>query len=486
MNNNIAFQKCINPDCNTTYEVNRQLTKCEKCGNLLDVMYNWESYKQLKSVLLNAFSERKNDKGNIFNQSGVWRFRELLPFFGNIDNYEEYSKVLVSLDGAEGNTKPFHLSQVGKYVMGKVRFDNNEKKVIETSTELLSSDEQEFMRNNFYLQFEGANPTGSFKDNGMAAGFTHAKMLGVRKVGCASTGNTSSAVAAYAANEKWQAVVFIGKEKIALGKLAQTLEYGATTVQIEGGDFDDAMAQIADVASDINLYLMNSINPFRLEGQKTIIFRVLDGLNWEVPDWIVVPGGNLGNSSAFGKAFMELKELGLIDKIPRIAIINATGANTLYRLFNEKGLRWNKGHVDDKIIEEHYATLDKENIKAKTSASAIEILKPVNLKKALRSLEFTNGVVEQVTDEEIAHAKAIVGRNGFGCEPASAATVAGTKKLFEKGIIKLNDKVVGILTGHQLKDPNATINYHSDSNNIFANTPITVTNSREDIISALK
>jgi len=206
---------------------------------------------------------------------------------------------------------------------------------------------------------------------------------------------------------------------------------------------------------------MNSLNPFRLEGQKAIMYRVLEGLNWEPPDWVVVPGGNLGNSSAFGKAFAELHQLGLIPRIPRVAIINSTGADALDRLVNQAGLRWNGGAVDDAAIAAFYTQMDAEKRKAHTLASAIEINRPVNLDKALRTLEVTNGVVRAVPDEAILDAKAQVGACGFGCEPASAASVAGARLLREQGVIARGERVVCILTGHLLKDPDATVGYHA-------------------------
>jgi threonine synthase len=451
-----AYTQCIIPSCGRTYPIHEVRTECEKCGNLLDVKYKSDVSPKLKNV----FYERRNHEGNIFDESGVWRFRELINFVDiNTEDYDEYSKILVSLDGDEGKTKPFHLTKVAEFVG-------------------LKSD-------NFWLQFEGNNPTGSFKDNGMSTAFTHAKMLGIKKVACASTGNTASSAAAFAANEWMEAIIFIGEGKIAKGKLAQILDYGAKVIQIKG-DFDDAMARVKELAKKNIVYIVNSINPYRIEGQKTMMHRVLDYLDWNVPDWIVVPGGNLGNTSAFGKAFMELYEWGWIQKIPRIAVVNAEGANTFYRLFNEKNLRWNKGNVDDEIIKNYQSYLQRNGLKAKTKASAIEILKPVNLKKAIRTLEFTNGIVAQVSDKQMLDARAIVGRNGFGCELASAATVAGIKKLVKEDIIEKDETVVGILTGHMLKDPNTIITYHLNSKNKFANTPIVVENDPKLIAKVVK
>jgi threonine synthase len=245
---------------------------------------------------------------------------------------------------------------------------------------------------------------------------------------------------------------------------------------------------------------MNSVNPFRLEGQKAIMYRVLESLGWEVPDWIVVPGGNLGNSSAFGKAFAELLELGLIKKVPRLAVINAAGADTLYRLVNDEGLCWNGGKVDDAKIDRFYAEMDAAGRHAKTLASAIEINRPVNLKKCLRALDLMRGVVERVTDQEILDAKAQVGRGGLGCEPASAASLAGTRKLVERGLIDPAERVVCILTGHLLKDPTATVAYHTKTDAelaetygdygvrtaAFANRPIVVEDNMDAIVKAME
>jgi threonine synthase len=407
--------------------------------------------------LQETFSERLNHHQNIFNESGVWRYRELLNFAGvNTEDYSDYSKKLVSLDGAEGRTKPYHLTRVANYVGVKTE--------------------------NFWLQFEGDNPTGSFKDNGMASAFTHARMVGAKKVVCASTGNTSSSAAAFAANElDMEALILVGEGKIAKGKLAQSLAYGAKVLQVKG-DFDVAMSMVQALAKKSPIYVVNSLNAFRLEGQKTMMFRVLDYLRWEVPDWIVFPGGNLGNTSAFGKAFMELYEYGWIKKKPRMAVVVAEGAPTLSDLYNELEVRWNKGCVDNSLIDDYYTEVEIKGIKAKTRASAIEILKPVNLKKALRTLEFTDGVVTKVSDEAIMDAMAMVSKNGFGCEPASAATVAGTKKLVAKGVIKPDETVVGIATGHILKDVTAIVDYHFNPENRFANTPITLEPNIKEIL----
>jgi threonine synthase len=390
--------------------------------------------------------------------SGVWRFRELLPFVDrkNMVTIGEGRTLLHQADGlaAAMDHRPGHL----------------------------------------FLQYEGFNPSGSFKDNGMAAAFSMARQLGRRRVACASTGNTSAAMALYAANgarsgEPVQAVVFVGSGKIAFGKLSQALDYGALTLQIEG-DFDACMARVAEAAQRLGLYVMNSVNPFRLEGQKTIMYRVLEGLNWEVPDWVIVPGGNLGNCSAFGKAFLELHNLGLIDRIPRLAIINASGAATLSYLVNEVGVVWNEGRIDHTSIAARYRHMDDNHLKAQTVASAIEIARPVNLSKALRAIAISNGIVRDVSDSVILDHKALIGRHGFGCEPASAASLAGLRMLREEGVISADDRVVCILTGHGLKDPDATVQYHVGTEGDpprgpHANTPIPVADDLDAICAAI-
>jgi threonine synthase len=244
---------------------------------------------------------------------------------------------------------------------------------------------------------------------------------------------------------------------------------------------------------------MNSVNPFRLEGQKSIMLRILEARDWQPPDWIIVPGGNLGNCSAFAKAYMELKELGLVKKVPRLAVINAAGANTLNVLVNQRGVKWNAGRFDSALIQEHYASLDEANYYPHTVASAIEISRPVNLPKALRALDFMNGVVREVTDDQILEHRAMVARWGFGCEPASAASVAGLRKLLADKTISPGESVVCILTGHELKDPNVTVMYHTGIDmkraqdfaphtpvhGKLSNQPVPVADDLEAIIKAL-
>lgn len=435
---------------------------CPLCGNLLDVVYDWDRLPVPRS--LREFEEAWGRRADPHAFSGVWRFHRLLPFapLEKCVTVGEGQTLLRSSEGVAAYTgvRPGRL----------------------------------------FLQYEGMNPSGSFKDNGMSAAFTHARCNGATRAACASTGNTSASLALYCSVTRlMKGIIFVGSGKIAYGKLSQALDYGALTVQI-AGDFDDAMARVQEVSRELGIYLVNSVNPFRLEGQKTIMYRVLEALRWEVPDWIVVPGGNLGNSSAFGKAFIELRQLGLIDRVPRLAIINAAGANTLYRLVEKHGLRWNGGSPDQNLVRCFYQEMDAEHRRAKTIASAIEINRPVNLLKCLRALEVCQGVVREVTDQEILDAKAQVGASGFGCEPASAASVAGAKQLVAEGVIGRDERVVCILTGHQLKDPDATVAYHATDQEMFnrvlgsrgvsraafANRAVAVSNNLDEIVKAIQ
>ncbi|SFJ18089.1 threonine synthase [Planctomicrobium piriforme] len=458
MSSDVAFQSSIGAGPSFTYGIDEVLTACPRSGKLLDVQYDWNRVPVPSS--LKEFEARWSRRGNPLDFSGVWRFRELLPFAP--DNQ------IVTI--GEGQTILQNSPQVARYAG--------------MNTGCL------------FLQYEGLNPSGSFKDNGMTAASTHARMVGAKVAACASTGNTSASLAIYAGvTGLFKVIVFVGSGKIAYGKLSQALDYGALTLQIEG-DFDDALKQVQAVSKEAGIYLCNSVNPFRLEGQKSIMYRVLEGLGWEIPDWIVVPGGNLGNSSAFGKAFIELKQLGLIDRIPRLAVINAAGANTLYELYEKGGLRWNNGSPDEALVDSFYRSMDSENRRAKTLASAIEINRPVNLEKCLRALDACDGVVREVSDEDILDAKAQVGAGGFGCEPASGASVAGAKLLRQQGIIAPSDRVVCILTGHQLKDPSATVHYHAgngqtggsgaDSAEKFQNRPVAVPNNMETILDVIR
>jgi len=463
----LAYQQCISPTCGATYDVGEVLTSCKTCGDLLDVKYHWDRANAPKKLSdLEKYWSQRHDP---LRFSGVWRFHDLLPF----------PKPEAVVTVGEGQT----LLQKADSVANFVGLDQGK----------------------LLLQYEGMNPSGSFKDNGMVAACTHARATGAKRAACASTGNTSASLAMYCSVSKlMRAVIFIGSGKISYGKLSQALDYGALTVQITG-DFDDAMQRVKEVCPRLGIYLVNSVNPFRLKGQKTIMFRVLEALRWNTPDWVVVPGGNLGNSSAFGKAFAELLELGLIKKAPRLAIINAAGANTLYELYENRGLRWHESKdykpevQGGNVSSGYYDELDQSGAKASTIASAIEINRPVNLNKCLRALHVCDGVVREVDDQQILDAKAQVGAGGMGCEPASAASVAGAKLLREEGVIGKDEQVVCILTGHLLKDPTATVAYHTTDQKqfdevlgsrgvkraSFANRAVQVPNDLDEIIKAI-
>ena len=285
------------------------------------------------------------------------------------------------------------------------------------------------------LKHEGHNPTGSFKDRGMTVALTQARRIGARAVACASTGNTSASLSAYAAQAGIPAFVFVPDGRVAAGKLAQTMAYGARTLRIRG-DFDDCLRLAREASDELGVYLVNSVNPFRVEGQKTIVLELLQQLGWRAPDWIALPAGNLGNTSAFGKALVEAHRLGLIERIPRLLAVQAAGAAPFARGFAE-----------------HFAS--RVRVQAETRATAIRIGDPASWDRAVKAIRATNGAVESVSDDEIFAAKRVVDRCGVGCEPASAASVAGVRALVARGVIGRDERVVAILTGHLLKDPSA-------------------------------
>jgi len=415
-------------DCQTEYAIDQVRYACDACGGLLDVVHDWSNVRFAHE----QFDSRLGTLRAPFN-SGVWRYRELI--YPDVD-------ISVIVSKPEGNTNLYPVPRLAEWA-GVRRL---------------------------HLKHEGENPTGSFKDRGMTGGVTQARVLGMERVACASTGNTSAALASYAALAGMEGIIFLQNKQIALGKLAQGLAYGATCLRIDA-DFDRNLELVREVSERLNIYVLNSVNPFRLEGQKSIIIEAVQQLGWQVPDWIVCPGGNLGNSSAFGKALKELYDLGLIDRIPRLAIIQADGASPLYHSYKS-------------------GFADYTPVKAETIATAIKIGNPVNYQKAVRTLQWTDGVVESVTDQEIMDAKALIDRAGIGCEPASACSLAGTRKLAAAGIIRSNETVVGILTGHVLKDPDATIGYHSntleDISPTYPNRLLQAGNSIEEIIALLE
>src|SRR5881296_4368358 len=396
-----AQLRCIG--CGSVLQSAGRNFRCPDCDDLLEVTYpGWKcADTALRPQDLKAsWTERRKSSAYV-DQSGVWRFRELLPVPSG----------LASL--SEGNTPVYELPNCAR----------------STGVEAL------------FAKHQGMNPTGSFKDTGMTVAATFARLEGFRWVACASTGNTSASMAAYAARGGMRSVVLIPEGQVSWGKLSQALDYGAVTCQLKT-DFDGCMRVLNEVVQRMPVCLLNSVNPYRLEGQKTAAIELLEQFNWEAPDHIIVPGGNLGNSSAIGKACMEMKELGLISRLPKISIIQAEGANPLVRAMRENGGK------------------KLSPMRADTMATAIRIGNPASWKKAVRVLEATGGTVEQVSEIEIALAKAEIGADGIGCEPASAVTLAGLKKLVKQGFIKRNESVVLILTGHMLKDPDFTIKFH--------------------------
>lgn len=384
------------------------------------------------------FRERRASNTPL-DQSGVWRYRELSPFLN------DYAHVVTL---REGNTPLLDAPLAAEY--GGL--------------------------NQIAFKHQGFNPTGSFKDNGMTCGVAQARRLGMRRVACVSTGNTSASMAAYAAAAGIEALIFLPNGNISFGKLAQALEYGAKTLEVEA-NFDQILALVRTLADRLGIYLLNSMNPFRIEGQKTIMFEMLDQRDWRVPDWVVLPGGNLGNVSAFGKGLREAREAGLIDRLPRLALIQAEGSAPFYD-FVQNGAREFRPVA-----------------KPETLATAIRIGDPVSWPKALHEIRSADGVVEKVSEQEIADAKAIIGRCGIGCEPASAATLAGIRKLTASGVIERDADVVAVLTGNVLKDPDYIYRYHTGKleapggvkiRSTYGNQSIVVPNDADRLVELLK
>jgi threonine synthase len=404
-----SLQCCIEPSCAATYPLSDPRYVCSRCGGLLDIK---TELTEGAATLKGLWRERKSSQ-SASDLSGVWRYRELLPFGDDAP--------IVSL--AEGNTPLYDAPRSASYCGLK----------------------------NLRLKHQGTNPTGSFKDTGMTTAVTQARQLGARLVGCASTGNTSASLAAYAARAGIHCAIIVPEGQVSHAKLAQALDYGAMVLEVEG-NFDDAMRVIRELAEQESIYLVNSINPFRIEGQKTVAVELSEQLDWQVPDHLVVPGGNLGNSSAFGKGFHELLTLGLIDRLPQITVVQAEGAAPFADLFDRHHSSLTGPETPAAIVNVAHP---------KTLASAIKIGAPVSWKKAWRALAWSKGNVLTVSEQEIADAKAIIGRDGIGCEPASATTVAGIKKLVTQDRFRATESVVAILTGHLLKDTDYVTNYHA-------------------------
>jgi len=426
---------CFDDRCRARFPITAAIYNCPQCGGLLEVTYPPPA--SAPADLKRTWRERRMSNAPL-EQSGVWRYREIIPFL-------ETFEAVVTL--REGNTPLLRAPQAAQYA---------------------GLDELVF-------KHQGFNPTGSFKDNGMTCGVAQAVRLGMPRVACVSTGNTSASMAAYASAAGIQPIVFIPHGNISYGKLAQALEYGAKTLQVEA-NFDQILALVRSLAERLGIYLLNSINPFRIEGQKTIVVEMLDQRDWEAPDWIVLPGGNLGNTAAFGKALREMRALGFIARMPRLAVIQAAGAAPFYELMHAPQHGFQAvGHPE-------------------TLATAIKIGDPVSWPKAQREVACSGGVVEKVSEQEIADAKAVIGRCGIGCEPASAATLAGIRKLTACGVMAASADVVAVLTGNLLKDPDYIYRYHTGKLEApcgaaihphFGNEPTVVANDLARIEDAL-
>jgi threonine synthase len=375
---------------------------CSECGNLLEITDS--SWNSRNPIALKSLWRERRTLNEALDLSGVWRFRELLPM-------PQSEEQVVTL--REGNTPLYELPQSSR-ATGVSRL---------------------------YAKHQGMNPTGSFKDAGMTVAATFARQAGYRWVACASTGNTSASMAAYAARGGMRSLVLVPEGKISWSKLSQALDYGALTCQLRT-DFDGCLRLLQELVRRAPVYQLNSINPFRLEGQKTLALELLEQLDWEPPDHIIVPGGNLGNSSAIGKALLEMLEIGLIPRLPKLSVIQAGGANALVRTLREASGK----HL--------------VSVQAETRATAIRIGNPASWEKAVKVLQATGGACEQVTELEIAQAKAEIGAEGIGCEPASAVTLAGLKKLLQQGFVKPEETVILVLTGNLLKDPDFTMEFH--------------------------
>lgn len=412
--------------CATEFSELNLRTACDKCGGLLSL--ESDAPAQRAGELRATFDQRLTPlepKGHgAFRRSGVWRFRELvLPSISDTDIITQW----------EGNTPLLERERVGDWagVSG------------------------------LWLKHEGHNPTGSFKDRGMTVAVSNAKRIGARAVSCASTGNTSASLAAYAALAGIPAIVFVPSGQIALGKLAQTLAYGARTLMVRG-DFDACLRLAREASEKLGVYLVNSINPFRIAGQTTIVLDLLQQLGWKAPDWIVVPAGNLGNTAAFGVALSQARKSGVIDSSPRLVAVQASGAAPFAHSFRSGFAK-------------------REAVHAETVATAIRIGDPASYERGVRAIRENRGIVLDVSDAEILDAKAVIDASGVGCEPASAASVAGVRRLVEEGTIGKFDTVVAVLTGHILKDPGILIEYHKEAKRPMANPPVEIEATTEAV-----
>jgi len=453
-----AVQRCIDAACGATFGLRERIYVCPRCGGTLEIETHPQALRSATgdpASLRTRWAARAASHDPI-DGSGVWRYREMLPFDEPIP--------FVTL--FEGNTPLYHGPRSARYCA----------------------------LDDLRLKHQGCNPTGSFKDTGMSAAITQAVVLGAKTAVCASTGNTSASLAAYAGRAGLQAAVLLPRGQISAGKLAQSLDYGALVCEIDG-NFDDCMRLIQELGDDPSIYVANSINPFRIEGQKTVAFELMEQCLWQVPDHIVVPGGNMGNSSALGKGFQELLDLGLINRLPKLSVIQAEGAAPVARLF--AGLDIEQAEGGDNLPAAMAPVKTP-----RTLATAIKIGAPVSWKKALRAVLRSGGEVIAVTEQEIADAKAMIGRDGIGCEPGSATTVAGIKKLVAARKIRADENVIAVLTGHMLKDTDYVSQYHRGTlaidtgagdpsspqpiHGAFANTPERVAANKSAILSAME
>ncbi len=443
-----ARQRCIQTGCGAEFGLRERIYVCARCGGPLEIKSR-ELTPKVARTLRELWQSRRSSL-DPRDRSGVWRFRELLPF--------DPADSVVTL--FEGNTPLYDAPRSAKYAgLDALR-----------------------------LKHQGCNPTGSFKDTGMTAAVTQATLVGARTVVCASTGNTAASLAAYAARAGLQSAILLPRGQVTASKLAQSMDYGAVICEIDG-NFDDCMRLIQELGDDPSIYIANSINPFRIEGQKTVAFELAEQCAWRMPDHVVMPGGNMGNSSALGKGFEELLQLGMIDRLPKLSVIQAEGSAPLARLF--AGLDRKRAAKDSRM---HGELTPVKN--PRTLATAIKIGSPVSWKKSLRSVLRSHGEIISVSEAEIADAKAMIGRDGIGCEPASATTVAGILRLTAAGLIKNSESVVAVLTGHVLKDPDYVSQYHHgtlalDSASVkiagkFRNMPERVAGNKNAILESLR
>lgn len=415
--------KCINKDCAKEYSPLEIRYSCDKCGYLLEVSHNLDLLKIHRGSDWRDIFDKRLGSQKFPYGSGVWRFFELiLPDITP-------SKIISLYEGDTNLAYSVKLNHL-------------------------------YDAEDLHIKLEGENPTLSFKDRGMTAGVSWANFLNVKAVACASTGDTSASMAAYAANtEGLKGIVLMPENKVSFEQLSQPISSGSVTLALQT-DFDGCMKLVQQLCAMKDIYLLNSMNSFRIEGQKAIMFEIIQQLNWEVPDWVVVPVGNAGNVSALGKALKELHYLGIIEKIPRLAGIQIHNANPLYTSYKK-----------------NWAGLEPMTAKD-TFASAIRIGDPVSFNKAVDVLKWTNGIVEEVSEQELMDAMVEVDNCGISICPNSGTAVAGYKKLREKNIIQKKEKVVIVSTAHGLKFSQLKIDYHqkkySHINCNKANTPISL------------